>query len=212
MNKLHYPLYTEQQVWDELTRQGSLGPAWMLDKLMLARYLGYTAGPAGVDVPKPGQYIVRPATNAYGCGIHTELMYIDKSTDHLDPGTFWCEYFEGHHLSVDYDNEKPVLAVEGFRDKTDFTKFLIWQKVHPAMLPVGALPGNLFQLITRTWRFYNVEWIGDKIIEVHFRWNPDFKPLMWDTFIPVYEGETTGVQRTFIASPDVNGRVGAIVQ
>jgi hypothetical protein len=36
---------------------------WIYDKLILARKSGYLAGPAGIAVPKPSWYIVRPITN-----------------------------------------------------------------------------------------------------------------------------------------------------
>ena len=76
--------------------------AWALDKLVLAKKLGYNCGPAGVNVPESGEYIVRPCVNAMGLGLGARKEFLEKDTAHIKPGYFWCEMFEGRHLSVDY--------------------------------------------------------------------------------------------------------------
>ena len=45
------------------------------------------------------------------------IEYIEKDTDHLPVGYFWCEIFHGRHLSVDYYRGNQKLITEGFRDK-----------------------------------------------------------------------------------------------
>ena len=39
---------------------------WIFDKLILSRKLDYICGPVDVDVPSPGNYIVRPCVNLAG--------------------------------------------------------------------------------------------------------------------------------------------------
>ena len=84
---------------------------WLTDKLILASKMGYKCGPAGIDVPESGDYIVRPVVNAYGLGIGAEKMFIEQTTTHIPPGFFWCEWFEGRHLSVDYKDGEQSLCV-----------------------------------------------------------------------------------------------------
>ena len=88
---------------------------WALDKLILSKKLGYNCGPAGIEVPKEGDYIVRPVLNVFGLGMGAKKMHLKKDTSHLPIGTFWCEWFEGRHFTVDYAKGKQVRCVEGFK-------------------------------------------------------------------------------------------------
>ena len=102
---------------------------WAMDKLILSRKLGYRCGPAGVPVDAPDYYIVRPCVNAMGLGLGAAKSYIEKNTEWLDVGFFWCEWFEGRHLSVDYHYGKQELCVEGFKHPDTFTTWRRWQRV-----------------------------------------------------------------------------------
>lgn len=146
-----------------------LNDLWLFDKLILSRKLGYVCGPAGIPVPKPGNYIVRPVTNIIGMGYGASFKHIENDTTHLPPGSFWCEVFEGRHISVDYHYGVPVLAVEGFRNPGDpLWKFSKWQKCADTLF----MPLELSVL--RSFEYANIEFIGNKVIEVHMRGNPDF--------------------------------------
>ena len=103
---------------------------WVMDKLILSSKLGYKCGPTGIDVPEPGYYIVRPCVNALGLGLGAEKVWLEKETIHLPYGYFWCEWFEGRHLSIDYKNKKQVLCVEGYKQKDTFTKWDKWIKTN----------------------------------------------------------------------------------
>ena len=81
---------------------------WVYNKLQISRMLGYRCGPIGVKVLKPDNYIVRPSINFLGLGFGAHFTYIQDTTDHLTPGHFWCEIFEGKHYSVDYEFGKRV--------------------------------------------------------------------------------------------------------
>ena len=181
---------------------------WVCDKLILSRKLGYKCGPAGIDVPEPGWYVVRPCVNALGLGLGARKKYIVEETMDLDYGSFWCEWFEGRHLSVDYKYGKQILCVEGFKSKNTFTKWDKWVKTDDQI----PLPKILNTLADR-YIYINCEFIGDKLIEVHFRYNPDFEDDISE-FIPVWEGEDISPppEYTYIEYPDIHGRIGAYVK
>lgn len=175
---------------------------WIFDKLIVARKLGYSCGPAGVDVPMPDTYIVRPCVNIPGMGRGAYFTHLEEGTTHLPPGYFWCERFFGRHISVDYLNGQQVLAVEGFRelDSDELWRFSAWKKIDEII----PLP-SIFLSLTRRYKYINIEYIDDNPIEIHLRHNPDFVynntvafPVWNDR---VYEiGDKTKLK--FIEAPD----------
>ena len=92
---------------------------WVYNKLFLSRVLGYTCGPAGTTVPKSDFYIVRPSFNLLGMGRFARKEWIENNTEHLHPSEFWCEIFEGDHLSVDFYYQRAELVVLGTREDSD---------------------------------------------------------------------------------------------
>ena len=186
---------------------------WVLDKLILSKKLGYNCGPTGIDVPSPGWYIVRPCVNAMGMGLGAQRIFIEKETMHLPLGYFWCEWFDGDHYSVDYLSEygTKILTVKGIKEsKEELVKWGKWKKVNHKK--EHKIPKLLSPIILDYYRI-NLEYIGDKLIEVHFRENEDFKNNISE-FIPVWEGQKTvppdGYR--FINYEDVGGRIGAFVK
>jgi hypothetical protein len=102
---------------------------WVYNKLQLSQTLGYTCGPAGLEVPKSGFYIVRPIMNFMGMGRYAREEFIKRDTEYLHPGEFWCEVFDGEHLSVDYFRGESSLVVMGKRKKDfKFYKWDSWEK------------------------------------------------------------------------------------
>ena len=177
------------------------------DKLILSRKLGYACGPVGIDVPVPAWYIVRPCVNIMGLGLGAKKMHLTKYTIDLDPGHFWCEWFDGRHLSVDYEYGKQVLCVEGFKSEDTFTKWDKWIATDDQI----PFPKVLEQFVNKP--NVNCEFIGGKLIEVHFRSNPDFEQDIKE-FIPVWQGQTTEPPNgyRYIDYPDVHGRIGAFIK
>ena len=186
---------------------------WVMDKLILARKLGYTCGPVGLDVPKPAWYIVRPCVNMQGMGLGAEKVWIEKLTTHLPIGYFWCEFFEGRHLSIDYAYGKPKLKIEGFKQENTFIKWDKWKKVDdwPAIECVYSFP-KILNDYRYTYPVINCEFIGNKLIEVHFRENEDFKDGI-EEFIPVWKGQSTEPPPgyRYVSNPDQE-RIGAFVK
>ena len=197
-------IFSEEDVWKSIDPDHM----WVLDKLILSRKLGYVCGPVGLDVPEPNTYIVRPCVNLLGLGLGTQKLYIEKNTDYLPVGYFWCEFFEGEHLSIDYYKGSPILSVQGFKPDNTFTRWERWKKVDTYF----DLPFLLTDFI-RYYDYINCEFIDGKLIEVHFRGNNDFSDNITE-FIPVWEGEeiNTPVGYKYIDYPDVHGRIGAYVK
>ena len=197
-------MHIEELMWNTVDPKD----LWVLDKLILSRYLGYRCGPSGTDVSVPGWYCVRPCVNAFGMGLDTQKVYIEKSTDHLPPGTFWCEWFEGEHLSVDYEWGKQRLCVSGIKRTDTFVQWDKWVRVSNRVPLPDLLKKNFYHQ-----RWINCEFIGGKLIEVHFRYNNDFR---WDNdeYIPVWTKDVTVPDGyTYVDDPEsVAGRVGALIR
>jgi len=144
---------------------------WVYNKLFLSRVLEYNCGPAGVSVPKPDFYIVRPSLNLMGMGRYSRIEHLESNTEHLHPSEFWCEVFEGEHLSVDFYKKQCSLVVRGLRKPdSPLYKWSKWEKIERKI----EYPSILEKLVGN-YDWINCEFIGNKLIEVHFRRNSDFK-------------------------------------
>jgi hypothetical protein len=180
---------------------------WVYDKAILSRKLGYLCGPAGVPVPKPGQYIVRPITNLLGMGLGAFFTSIERDTTSLPLGTFWCEVFEGRHLTFDYAYGSQVVAYEGIPAADNPFAFDRWVKVDD----VFTLPPELAEIAVN-YRHTNVEVIGGKVIEFHLRGNPDWMKWDADELIVVRDAENTLNRPGYRYVPDPDyGRDGFLI-
>lgn len=144
---------------------------WVYNKLFLSRVLGYKCGPAGTTVPRSDFYIVRPSLNFLGMGRDARIIKINEETEDLHPSEFWCQIFKGEHISVDFRNKKSELVVLGERNpQSPLYKWMKWSKIDKKI----EFPPILEDLVG-DYEWINCEFIGDKLIEVHFRQNPDFR-------------------------------------
>lgn len=144
---------------------------WVYNKLQLSKRLNYLCGPAGTTVPRPAFYIVRPSINFLGMSRYARIEWIENSTDLYHPSEFWCEIFEGEHLSVDFKHKKSELVVKGIRDiDSPLYKWKKWEKINRKV----EFPFILNDLIGN-YEYINCEFIGNKLIEVQLRQNPDFR-------------------------------------
>jgi len=165
---------------------------WVYNKLFLSRVLGYKCGPSGTTVPKPNFYIVRPSINLSGMGINARIEWIDKTTDHFHPAEFWCQIFKGDHITVDFYHRIPKLVVLGERNPQDpLYKWTKWSKIDAEV----EFPSILKKLIGK-YDWINCEFIGGKLIEVHFRQNPDFRHGN-SIAIPVWNDENSNVVESY---------------
>jgi hypothetical protein len=194
----------EDRVWRTLNPDDM----WILDKLILSKKMGYRCGPVGIDVPVPDWYIVRPCVNPMGLGLGAKKVWIDRVTDNLPLGFFWCEWFTGKHLSVDYHFGSQDVTVQGIKPESTFTQWSIWKRTEDVVSLPDILTG-----IAQRYEWINCEFIGGKLIEVHLRHNEDFEGGI-DHFIPVWKGQNTNPPKgyAYIEYPDVHGRIGAFVK
>jgi hypothetical protein len=158
---------------------------WVIDKFILSKQLGYVCGAAGIVPKQTGKYIVRPCINIRMMAAKASFIELNNTDDVIPDGFFWCEIFKGRHRSFDYHWGKQVLAVEGFRDDPNrLDRFSRWCKIDDKFI----LP-NVIQDIADRYEWLNIETIGDKIIEVHFRYNDDFANHNADCIIPIWKEE-----------------------
>lgn len=159
---------------------------WIYDKLILAKKLGYTAGPAGVCVPKADWYVVRPITNCRMMGLGAYKTWLVPDKDNIPDGYFWCEWFNGRHITIDYNYGQQNLTVEGIKFTGSLNRFSSWEKTdYPYKLP------NCLQQVADFSEWLNIELIDNKIIEVHLRYNDDFSGHSGNTIWPVWVDKKT---------------------
>lgn len=177
---------------------------WVYNKLQLSKKLNYNCGPAGMSISTPGPYIIRPSVNFMGMGRNARIIHIESSTEHLHPGEFWCEIFQGEHLSVDYHFQKPVLTVKGYKNsKNSLSRWNSWVKIDKKI----SFP-NILMDLTQKYEWINCEFINGNLIEAHFRKNPDFQ-YNNKVAIPVWRNSSSKKYKnmSFIEAPDYE-RVG----
>jgi hypothetical protein len=116
-------------------------------------------------------------------GVGATVEYLDR--DSIPDGYFWSEVFTGRHLSFDYNYGKQTLGVEGFKTNPHrLDRFSHWTRVQD----IFELP-TILQTVADKYPWFNVEVIGDKVIEVHFRYNDDFANHTAQTIVPVWQDE-----------------------
>lgn len=158
------------------------------NKLWFAEEMGNLAGPCGVAPPESGFYIVRPIYNLSGMGVGARKVWIDKNDyTRVEPGYFWCEWYDGPLHSVTYVNNgewEPISSWEGIREsESSLSKFVMWRK-SSFLPPAPALADSLLDL-----KIINIEWIDRRPIEVHLRGSSD--PHWADVIVPVWDPELT---------------------
>lgn len=178
------------------------------NKLYLSRELGYKCGV--YKIPTSGKWIVRPITNLEGMGRNAVIDFFEEGTI-IEPGMFYCEVFEGRHITIDYvkNNEHWVQhhTFEGFNTPDNLIKFSRWTKVDYEY-PIPHFLQNVKS------DHINIEIKGDRLIEVHLRPNPD--PVMYDDFWPIWSEDQKPPFDNYIRIPDLDdetemGRLGFFV-
>lgn len=204
-SKLPPLIQEDYQAWEMFSHKPY---RWVFNKLEVALRQGLHAGPAGMPPNHNGLYISRPIYNLYGMGINAEQFQYHEETMrdemiqhfYIEPGHFWCEWLSGQHYSIDYQQYEDgswkvnsVWQAQHFT-QSNLTKFKSWTKLSPRSAPKPELlPLKLDFLPTFDIPFFNVEMIGDKIIEIHLRPGDlhfDHYPV-GTTLYPVWQGEDT---------------------
>jgi hypothetical protein len=162
------------------------------NKLYVAELFGYDCGPCGTAPTKDGTYIVRPIYNLSGMGVGAKVVELSAGDlRQTPPGYFWCEYLTGKHYSADYtwkgDRDfttgewlqawEGTSCWEGTNMPINLTKFIEWKR--SSYIP--EVPEKLNSL--RDVNKINIEFKGNRVIEVHLRSTPD---PAYDHVIPVW--------------------------
>jgi hypothetical protein len=137
---------------------------WIMNKLALAERLGYSCGPTGMRPPK-GKYCVRPIMNMLGGGEGGVFTMDEEEAKKNLPGYFWCEFFDGPIIWVQYINDKPVTYSKNFL----IDNVLTCAKIETDSAIVEKLSQPLPECLRGISRYMMTESIGDKIIEVSAR-------------------------------------------
>jgi hypothetical protein len=173
------------------------------NKLWFSLQQNYNCGPTGVAPTNSGYFVVRPIYNLSGMGVGARKQYIPAGDlTKVEPGYFWCEWFDGPQHSVTYEWKgtwEVTSSWNGVNDSSDLTRFLRWTKSTYA----PDLPPLFNEL--QDVGLINIEFIGDNPIEVHLRPSPD--PNWYAEYIPVWADEQIPVDDpTWVASfDDANG-------
>lgn len=170
-----------------------------VNKLYVADLFGYSCGPAGIPVPKSGNYVVRPIYNLAGMGVGATVQFLNPEDLHkVPPGYFWVEQFTGTHYSFDYvkinGKFQQLNCYIGTNTPDNLSLFTKWVRDEETC----ELPWVLEELDVEK---LNIEVIGDKIIEIHLR--NGFDHMMWyKEIIPVFEGDSTEMTGyTYVKGP-----------
>ena len=195
----------------DVLKNGKPEHVWVYNKLQLAKFLGHKCGNKSEKPPFGKKYIVRPQTNPDGMGVGAQIVTLTEQNFHatVKEKYFWCEMFEGRHLSYDFENGTNTFTVEGIRDPNEpLWKWKKWIKTPERI----ELPDFLKPHSTH-YRWINFESIGGNIIEVHLRPNKDFLNTGYTEVIPIWNESKVNPPEgyTFIEARDYK-RVGFYVK
>lgn len=158
------------------------------NKLYVASALEYNCGPGGVPPTISDYYCVRPTYNIGGMSVGARKQWIEAGDFlNVEPGYFWCEWFEGEQYSTTYKRNdnfeyKQVSCYKAHRSK-ELYKFKKWTR---SQLKIKIHPIIEDLLIPSMVEVCNIETIGDKVIEIHFRDTPDPD---YEEIIPIWSDE-----------------------
>lgn len=162
---------------------------WVYMKPQIAETQKLRWGPAGVT-PSAFPVFLRPICNLWGYGLGARKIHDRGEYERTyTPGTFWTEYLEGDHWSVDCLIEQCGLipwfaAAKG--ERLGDASFKSWRVGEcPAILQRGVARW-VTQWIPNYWGQLNVEFIGGKIIEVHLRLGYQFLPFYGEGFVDAF--------------------------
>jgi hypothetical protein len=172
------------------------------DKLDLALRFGYRAGPCGTTPSRDGWCCVRPIYNLDGMGVGARRVFVRAGVDgQVEPGFFWCEWFDGEHVSSTYEwcdgRWVPVSVWLAQRDGDELWRVARWIRIADAIV----LPRE-FSVLADV-GVINVEFVDGHVIEVHLRGSPD--PCDADELIPVWADRPDAGDGVFVESFDDAG-------
>ena len=169
----------DYEIWEQIPWKF----LWVYDKLILSKKLGHLCGPAGITVPYADEYVVRPITNLQMMSVGAKIQKLEPG-DQVEPGYFWCKKFTGEHITVDYFYGKQKTTAKGFPREGRLDRFDKWELIDRE-IPFPEKLDNLWNWMP----WINIEMIGGNVIEVHFRYNDDFRNHNGKVIYPVWKDE-----------------------
>lgn len=154
------PYISDREVYHKLPVEDR----WIMNKLSLAERLGHSCGPTGMIVPE-GDYCIRPIMNLYGQGAGGFFFAnvapgVPRNFQNT-PGYFWCEWFDGDHIWIQYIDDVPVIYSENPVTNNVMATSVV-RNADGAEVTAPPLPDMLKGIS----KYMMVEALGDKIIEV----------------------------------------------
>lgn len=205
-------MITDTECWERFPEHR----IWF-NKLWLSQQLGYLCGPGGVAPAISDVYVVRPIYNLVGMGVGARFQQINAGDlKAVEPGYFWCERFHGIQHSCDFkwinNRWKCISSWKGKLERGSLSRFVSWESSD--FFP--WLP-SLFDELQNVGKI-NVEFIGNKPIEVHLRTSSD--PQDCTRIVPVWADDDPTLTKhdNFVSSyDDADGylsipRLGFLVQ
>jgi len=152
------------------------------NKLEVAEIQGMECGPHGL-YPSRFPVISRPTYNMDGMGAGAELWHGPNDVIYR-PGHFWSEVLSGDHISWDIYLDNGLIAESycALGNKISVQHFTHWQ-IWRSSVP-NFINGFIHKHFSNRSGKINLECISDKIIEIHFRWCPEWEH--WYDRTPFY--------------------------
>ena len=155
---------------------------WVYYKPLLFDALGV---PHGVYPQKPESYpvVLKPVINLEGLSAGARLAYCEDDVE-FQPGYFWMPVLKGRHVSLDLLVRRGVvqlLEVAVGHPADWFGGFDYWEAEKPTAEDRKLAGIVARKLGLRNGRF-NVECIGDTVIEFHLRRSVEFDPILRGSF------------------------------
>lgn len=161
---------------------------WVYDKTNICETQNIICAPTPVNA-EDYPVFVKPIINLWGmgAGAHPVYSYVEMK-ETFKPGNFWMPYYTGQQYSTDcviIDGELIwVCHAEGFPFFNLPGTFDYWEIKPNDILDVCILIIDWVRAHLSDYTgMLNIETIGDKIIEVHLRFSPQFIDLYPDDFL-----------------------------
>ena len=153
-----------------------------INKLHVAQVQDLECAPHGI-YPTKFPVISRPTYNMDGMGAGAEIWRGPEDVVYR-AGHFWTEVLEGDHTSWDIMLERGEITESYIAQGHHITisQFSHWNIWHA--MPAIHVKGFIARHFNERSGKINIECIGDKIIEIHFRWCPEWEH--WYDRVPFY--------------------------
>lgn len=155
--------------------------SWVYEKSNIAELYGVRFYST---IPDNRAYCVKPNVNLDGCSIDSKIVASLKGFT-VPEGCLAFEYLDGIHWTADYkylEDKGWVIdnVYRGIKSSDNFHRFTKWFVPHEFTTDELTMPDFLNYIMVAP--VVNVEYIGNKAIEVHLRGNTD--PIEYDEFYP----------------------------